>query len=201
VQLVTKVFLKNRFKENAKLCKLDITGLPVSNKLHAQLVDIYYSHVFNDESLFKMPDLVPIDQQPDPSDESTMPPLLKRDSSEEAFSEMPPLLKRDSSEESYSEMPPLEALSQDSSDEAKMPDLLPIPINHGDKSDSDNNSLEADKKQSTNKSNGQNSDSECESECESMPGLRKIGISDSEHSDANSDSNSDSDYVQSHSEV
>lgn len=182
MQLVTKVFLKNRFKENAKLCKLDITGLPVSNKLHAQLVDIYYSHVFNDDSLFKMPDLVPIDQQPDPSDESSMPPLLKRDSSEESFSEMPPL----------------EALSQDSSDESKMPDLLPIPnTNQGAKSDSDN-SLEADKKQSKNKSNGQNS----ESECESLPGLREIGSSDSDHSDANTDdSNSDSDYVQSHSEV
>ena len=53
--MVTKIFLKNRLKENYKFCKLDISGLPISTKLFSRLIDLFYKHVFNHESIFKPP--------------------------------------------------------------------------------------------------------------------------------------------------
>ena len=58
MKMVTKIFIRQRHKEGVKLCKLDISGLPVSARLFTKLVDIYYKHVYNHESLFKQPNIL-----------------------------------------------------------------------------------------------------------------------------------------------
>lgn len=48
--------MRNGNKEKSKFCRLDISGLPVSAQLFTRLIDIYYKHVFNHQSLFEVPE-------------------------------------------------------------------------------------------------------------------------------------------------